>query len=98
MLIGKTVTKDLVLRVAKTVGMRLTVKQASKYWPKTDRRREFVRTRLNPAGALELFANQSSGVMTSTVWADGLVDIAAGQTIQRGDAVRFLSLDGLTWR
>ena len=67
-------------------------------WPKPDRRREFVRTRLNPAGALELFANQSSGVMTSTVWADGLVDIAAGQTIQRGDAVRFLSLDGLTWR
>lgn len=33
MLIGRMVTKDLVLRAAKTVGMRLTVKQASKYVP-----------------------------------------------------------------
>lgn len=33
MLIGKFITKDLVLRAAKTIGMRLTVKQASKYVP-----------------------------------------------------------------
>ncbi|MEK9776831.1 MAG: molybdopterin-binding protein, partial [Quisquiliibacterium sp.] len=37
-------------------------------WPKPDRRREFLRVRINPEGALELFANQSSGVLTSTVW------------------------------
>ena len=43
-------------------------------------------------GGLELFPNQSSGVLTSTVWADGLVDNAAGQAIARGDAVRFLPL------
>ncbi len=33
MLIGKLITKDLVLRAAKTVGMRLTTKQATKYIP-----------------------------------------------------------------
>ena len=43
-------------------------------------------------GGLELFPNQSSGVLTSTVWADGLVDIAPGQTIAHGDLVRFLPL------
>ena len=67
-------------------------------WPKPDRRREFLRGRLNTAGGLELFGNQSSGVLNSTVWADGLVDIPAGQVVQRGDAVRFLPMDSLVWR
>jgi molybdopterin molybdotransferase len=61
-------------------------------WPRPDKRREFLRVRRNAAGSLELFANQSSGVLTSTVWADGLVDVPAGATIARGDRVRFLSL------
>nr|WP_283254205.1 gephyrin-like molybdotransferase Glp [Ramlibacter paludis] len=61
-------------------------------WPRADRRREFLRARRNEAGGLELFPNQSSGVLTSTVWADGLVDVPAGQTIARGDLVRFLPL------
>ena len=43
-------------------------------WPRADRRREFLRARRNAQGGLDLFANQSSGVLTSTVWADGLVD------------------------
>jgi molybdopterin molybdotransferase len=60
-------------------------------WPRPDRRREFLRVRRNAAGKLELFPNQSSGVLTSTVWGDGLVDNPAGQVIQRGDAVRYLS-------
>jgi molybdopterin molybdotransferase len=60
-------------------------------WPRPDRRREFLRVRRNAAGALELFSNQSSGVLTSTVWGDGLVDNPAGQVIGRGDAVRYLS-------
>ena len=45
-----------------------------------------------PQGGLDLFPNQSSGVLTSAVWADGLVDNPAGQAIARGDAVRFLPL------
>lgn len=58
--------------------------------PKADRRNEFLRARLNPQGGLELFANQGSGVLTSTVWADGLIDNPPGQTIKRGDTVRFI--------
>lgn len=61
-------------------------------WPRPDKRREFLRARRNAQGGLELFANQSSGVLTSTVWADGLVDVPAGTTIARGDVVRFLPL------
>lgn len=64
-------------------------------WPKPDRRREFVRARVNAEGAVELFPNQSSGVLTSAVWADGLVDIAAGQVIARGEVVRFVPLSEL---
>jgi molybdopterin molybdotransferase len=61
-------------------------------WPRADKRREFLRARRDPQGGLELFPNQSSGVLTSTVWADGLIDLPAGQTIARGDLVRFLPL------
>ena len=67
-------------------------------WPQADKRREFLRVRLNPAGGLELFANQSSGVLTSAVWADGLVDNPPGQVIRRGDALRFLPLSQLLAR
>ena len=58
--------------------------------PQGDRRREFLRARMNSRGALELFRNQNSAVLNSAVWADGLVDNPAGQSIRRGDAVRFL--------
>ena len=61
-------------------------------WPRPDRRREFLRARRQPDGTLELFANQSSGVLTSAVWADGLVDNPPGQVIARGDVVRFIAL------
>lgn len=61
-------------------------------WPRADRRREFLRARRDAEGGLELFANQSSGVLTSTVWADGLIDNPGGQAIARGDLVRFLPL------
>jgi molybdopterin molybdotransferase len=58
--------------------------------PKADRRNEFLRARVNDQGGLELFANQGSGVLTSTVWADGLIDNPPGQVIRRGDLVRFI--------
>ncbi len=64
-------------------------------WPKPDRRREFLRVRRNPHGGLDLFGNQSSGVLTSAVWADGLVDNAPGNAISRGDMLRFLPLSDL---
>ncbi len=59
---------------------------------KGDRRREFLRVRRNADGGLDLFSNQSSGVLTSASWADGLVDNPAARAIARGDAVRFLPL------
>jgi len=61
-------------------------------WPKADKRREFLRVKRNAQGGLELFPNQSSGVLTSMVWADGVVDNPAGQTIARGDTVHFWPL------
>ena len=64
-------------------------------WPKADRRNEFLRARINDAGGLELFANQGSGVLTSTVWGDGLIDNPPGQTIVAGDSVRFIPFSDL---
>jgi molybdopterin molybdotransferase len=64
-------------------------------WPHPDRRREFLRVRLNTAGGLDVYSSQSAGVLTSTVWADGLVDNPGGQSIRAGDSVRYLPLAGL---
>jgi molybdopterin molybdotransferase len=61
-------------------------------WPRADKRREFLRVRRDGEGGLALFPNQSSGVLTSAAWADGLVDNLPGRTIGRGDAVPFISL------
>jgi molybdopterin molybdotransferase len=64
-------------------------------WTRPDKRREFLRVRRNAQGGLDLFANQSSGVLTSVVWGDGLVDNPPGSAIARGDAVSFISLSDL---
>lgn len=61
-------------------------------WPRADKRREFLRVQRDAEGGLALFPNQSSGVLTSMVWGDGLVDNPAGRAIARGDTVSFLSL------
>ena len=63
--------------------------------PKPDKRREFLRVRRNASGGVELFHNQSSGVLTSAVWGDGLVDNPAGTAIAPGDNVQFLSFSDL---
>ncbi len=60
-------------------------------WSRADKRREFLRVKRNAQGGLDLFPNQSSGVLTSAVWGDGVVDNPAGQTISKGDTVRFIS-------
>ena len=58
--------------------------------PKGDKRREFLRARRNAEGGVVLFPNQSSGVLTSVVWGEGLVDNPAGRSIARGDLVDFI--------
>ena len=61
-------------------------------WKKAGDRREFLRVRVNSAGQIELFPRQGSGVLTSMVWSDGLLDLPAGQTIAAGDVVSYLPL------
>jgi len=63
--------------------------------PGGEKRREFMRARRNAAGGLDLFPNQSSGVLTSAVWGDGLVDNPPGQSIAHGDVVRFIPFSEL---
>ena len=64
-------------------------------WPRADRRQEFLRVKRNAHGGLDLFPNQSSGVLTSVVWGDGLLDNPPGRTIARGDMVQCISLGDL---
>jgi molybdopterin molybdotransferase len=63
--------------------------------PRADKRREFLRARVNGQGGLEVFANQVSSALVSVAWADGLIDNPAGQTIARGGTVRYLPLPTL---
>jgi len=85
----------LALQGMEQVAPVVTTARADFDWPRPDRRREFLRVRRNRDGGLDLFPNQSSGVLTSVVWGDGLVDTAAGATIARGDQVPYLSLADL---
>lgn len=67
---------------------------ASFDWPKPGKRREFLRARIEDGRAV-IYPNQSSGVLTSVAWADGLVDIEIGRTVQPGDQVPFLPFSEL---
>ncbi|MBK5965155.1 molybdopterin molybdenumtransferase MoeA [Thiocystis minor] len=68
-------------------------------WPKPDQRTEFHRARLETGedGQTELtvYPSRSSAVLSSVAWADGLVEIAPGQRIQRGDEVDFIPFANL---
>ncbi len=64
-------------------------------WTKADKRREFLRVKRNASGGLDVYPNQSSGVLTSAAWADGLVDNPAGSTIAPGDVVAFIPFEQL---
>ena len=64
-------------------------------WLKADRRNEFLRVKLNNNGGLDLFPSQSSGVLTSASWGDGLVDCPPNQPIKVGDLVKYIPFDAL---
>ena len=74
----------------RAVSLRADFTQA-----KADRRNEFLRARVNEAGGLELYANQSSAVLSSTVWGDGLIDNPPNHAISAGETVRFLPFSEL---
>jgi molybdopterin molybdotransferase len=80
------------LQGASDLAPRSIAMRADFAWPRPDRRREFLRVRRNDSGGLDLFGHQGSAVLTSTIWADGLVDNPGGQAIAAGDTVRYLSL------
>jgi molybdopterin molybdotransferase len=77
------------------VHMPIMTMRADFDWPKADRRNEFLRVRINSEGGLDLFPNQSSGVLTSASWADGLVDNPPSQTIKKGDIVKYIPFSGM---
>ncbi len=79
------------------VAPRAIAARADFDWPQPDARREFLRVKWNTQGGLELYPTQDSAVLTSTAWADGLVDNPAGHAIGRGEQVRFLPYAELYW-
>ena len=64
-------------------------------WLKADRRNEFLRVKINDQGGLDLYPNQSSGVLTSASWGDGLVDCPPNQPIKAGELVKYIPFDAL---
>jgi molybdopterin molybdotransferase len=58
-------------------------------------RREFIRVRIGAGGALEAYRTQNSAVLTSVSWAQGLADVAAGRSVNRGDMLPYLPFSEL---
>jgi len=72
------------------VAPRASDARADFDWSEPDPRREFLRVKWNSDGGLDLYPTQDSAVLTSTAWADGLVDNPPNHAIRKGDRVRFL--------
>ena len=94
--------RPLVLRlqgVAGDLAPRSFSVRAGFDWLRPDRRREFHRARLatGPNGEPEaiVYPSRSAGVLSSVVWADGLVEIPEGQAVRRGEPVIFIPFEGL---
>ncbi|MCY1455079.1 hypothetical protein D9M71_721890 [compost metagenome] len=65
--------------------------QAGFDWLKAGNRREYLRGRLENGRAI-IYRNQSSGVLRSAAWADGLVEVMEERTLVQGDWVYFIPL------
>ena len=89
--------RPFILRLAgvQAVAPRALSLRADFTQNKADRRNEFLRARINSAGGLDLFPNQSSAVLTSTVWGDGLIDNPPNHAISAGETVRFIPFSEL---
>jgi molybdopterin molybdotransferase len=60
-------------------------------WDKPGTRREYLRGRLEQ-GRVVAYRNQSSGVLRSAAWADGLIEVLEGTTVAEGDLLNFIPL------
>jgi molybdopterin molybdotransferase len=63
-------------------------------WPKPGTRREYLRARIEQ-GRVRIYKNQSSGVLRSAAWAEGLVEVREGSTPKQGDNVPFIPFSEL---
>ncbi len=94
--------RPLVLRlqgIAGDLAPRAFRVRAGFDWPRPDRRREYHRARLQTGadGGAEAIVHpsRSAGVLSSVVWADGLVEIPEGREIRQGEPVVFIPFEGL---
>lgn len=62
---------------------------------KAGKREEYLRVRINADGALEAHPNQSSGMLSSACWAEGLARVPVGRTVSAGALVEFLPFSRL---
>lgn len=60
-------------------------------WNKPGDRREYLRGRLEQGRAV-YYSNQSSGVLRSAAWAEGLIEVREGTTVTEGDFLNFIPL------
>jgi molybdopterin molybdotransferase len=61
-------------------------------WPVSHFRRDFLRAKIvnkNQKTYVDIYPNQGSGVLSSTVWAEGFVVVPEDTVIHRGDKVAF---------
>ncbi|MDR0209311.1 MAG: molybdopterin molybdotransferase MoeA [Pseudomonas putida] len=63
-------------------------------WTKPGSRREYLRARVEE-GKVRIYKNQSSGVLRSAAWAEGLVEVREGTTVREGDSVAFIPFSEL---
>lgn len=63
-------------------------------WARAGNRREYLRARLEQGRAVP-HPNQSSGVLRSAAWADGLVEVPEGHAFGEGAPVRFIPFSEL---
>nr|WP_225777019.1 gephyrin-like molybdotransferase Glp [Pseudomonas sp. Marseille-Q3773] len=79
--------------VAEVTPLRFDV-PAGFDWPRPGTRREYLRARIEQ-GQVRIYKNQSSGVLRSAAWADGLVEVREGSTPKQGDSVPFIPFSEL---
>lgn len=75
--------------------------RAAFQWRKAARRREFARARLRRDDGrvpeAEIYPKQGSDVLTSTVWAEGVVEIPEGARVEPGDTIFYYPFGDLLY-
>lgn len=81
------------LGVAEVTPVQIAV-PAGFSWTKPGNRREYLRGRIEQGRAV-IYPNQSSGVLRSAAWAEGLVEVLEGRTLSEGESVNFIPFSEL---